>query len=166
MDDRFSSVDLTDLIKRLQLCHRSLRAMVEQALSDLEMTDTELLVLGACQRSVSEASAQGAIAVEIGVSPAQLSALVEKLRLRGWLSVERAVGDRRKQLIAPTALGSDRLRQANDRLKAVSLLLAAYLPHTQLHAIVHGLERLAGFCDQAPSISVGASVELRLGEAA
>lgn len=166
MEDRCSSVDLAELVRRLQLCHRSLRASLEQSLADLGMSDSEFLVMGACHKSSSEPIVQGSIASLIGLSPAQLSALVERLRQRGWLTVQRAPGDRRKQLLATTSLGTEQLKLANERLHAFAASLTTALPLAQRSALCQSLERLAEFCEQASPCDSPAVLSLRTGEAA
>jgi DNA-binding MarR family transcriptional regulator len=54
---------------------------------------------------------QTALAAELAFSPAQISATVERLRLRGWISAVGAVGDRRRHLWHLTAVGQEVVTQ-------------------------------------------------------
>lgn len=164
MDDHPMSMEMTDLVRRLHACHRLLKSCMETALSDLEMTDTELLVLGACQSDTQRPVAQGSIVSFIGLSPAQLSALVERLRQRGWLEVRRAPGDRRKQLLCPTPAGTMQLRIAQERLAQFTRELSSRWSPDQQDSLLRGLDQLADFCQRASSLP--APTTTRQGEAA
>ena len=68
----------------------------------LELTDSELLVVWLCRGA---AGCRSSWPAPIGVSPAQMSGMVERLRARGLVAMHRPAMDRRRQVWRTTAGG-------------------------------------------------------------
>src|SRR6478752_5908652 len=74
---------------------RHLRRRLTEITSALDLSDTELIVVWMC-------SGDGRVQIDLvgstGISPAQMSGLVERLRGRGLVAMHRQAGDRRRQI--------------------------------------------------------------------
>jgi DNA-binding MarR family transcriptional regulator len=79
------------------------RRIADQA-AGAELTDQEFLVLWLCEASPA-CRGQSELAEAVGVSAAQMSGLVERLRRRELLQFERHCTDRRRQVWQLTAAG-------------------------------------------------------------
>lgn len=86
------------LLERLWAAARSARAGLDGRLRGLGLSDAEIAVLWICRQAEPGGAAQGELGQRLGLSPAALSALVERLRRRGLIVSERPTGDRRRQL--------------------------------------------------------------------
>ena len=100
------------LIERLVSCSRRIRCDLAARLSNLGLTEGEFFVLWACRLAPAEGVSQNELAVRIGVSAAQISSLVERLRATGYLEGRRDPADRRRQCWRLTTAGEDCLRTA------------------------------------------------------
>jgi DNA-binding MarR family transcriptional regulator len=93
-------------------CQRAILALLDEA----QLTDTQLLVLWGIDQifpaSGGNGVGQSEVAQSLGISPAQISGLVEQLRKQGDLDCRRAAHDRRQQLWQLTVAGRARLQQA------------------------------------------------------
>jgi DNA-binding MarR family transcriptional regulator len=95
--DRLSTAErCAQLTQSVSVCARQLRRALATHTSACGVSDTEFLLLWSCAQHV-EGISQSELAAAIGVSPAQLSGLVERLRQRGWLDAQRSREDRRRQ---------------------------------------------------------------------
>lgn len=112
MDDRTPECTMIDVIRQLHACSRQLRNMFSEQLRPVQLTDSEFLLLWICSQSGEQPTIQGQVVSWIGLSPAQLSGLVDRLYKRGLLSLERSDHDRRCQLLALTDSGNAALHQA------------------------------------------------------
>jgi DNA-binding MarR family transcriptional regulator len=97
---------------------RAIRALTEWA-RPFELAEPEFQVL-CCLRWSADGLDQTTLARRLACSPAQVSATVERLRLRGSIAQHQMPGDRRRNLWQLTAEGSALL----DRMFAA----AGYLP--------------------------------------
>ena len=112
MDDRNPECTMIDVIRQLHVCSRQLRSMFSEQLRTVQLTDSEFLLLWICSQSGEQPTIQGQVVSWIGLSPAQLSGLVDRLYKRGLLSLERSDQDRRCQLLELTDSGNAALQQA------------------------------------------------------
>jgi DNA-binding MarR family transcriptional regulator len=103
------------LIHELSRCHRLLRAWLNERLRPWEIRDTEFFVLWLCDRFAPSGVVQHELAAAVGVSEAQMSGLVERMRQNGLLIGCRGEPDRRRQYWRLTAAGDERLA----RIRAV-----------------------------------------------
>jgi DNA-binding MarR family transcriptional regulator len=93
------------LVQTASMCGRQLRKALGELVAPRGLTDSECLVLWACCESPSEEQAQHHLAGVIGVSPAQLSGLLDALASRGLIIGRRPAHDRRRQYWKLTAAG-------------------------------------------------------------
>jgi len=106
---------LVELIHELSRCQRLLRAWLDERLKPWDLRDTDFWALWLCGRFAPDGVVQHELAAAAGVSEAQMSGLVERLRQNGLLIGCRSEPDRRRQYWRLTAAGHDLLT----RLRAV-----------------------------------------------
>jgi DNA-binding MarR family transcriptional regulator len=85
------------LVQTASMCGRQLRRALGELVGPRGLTDSQCLVLWACCEAPPEGQAQHDLATPIGVSPAQLSGLLEDLAARGLVTGRRPAHDRRRQ---------------------------------------------------------------------
>jgi DNA-binding MarR family transcriptional regulator len=99
-----------------QACHtaisgrRASRALAEWA-KRFGLSEAEFQVLWRLRTPAGLSLDQTALAAELAFSPAQISATVERLKLRGWICAVGAAGDRRRHLWHLTAVGQEVVAQ-------------------------------------------------------
>jgi DNA-binding MarR family transcriptional regulator len=93
------------LVQTASMCGRQLRRALADLVAPRSLTDSECLVLWACCEAPSEGQAQHNLAAVIGVSPAQLSGLLDDLAARGLIVGRRPAHDRRRQYWRLTPIG-------------------------------------------------------------
>lgn len=107
-------------------CQRAILALLDEA----QLTDTQLLVLWGIEQFLPASEGNGVgqseVAQSLGISPAQVSGLVEQLRKQGDLDCRRAANDRRQQLWHLTPAGRERLRKALRCVATLDLNLLAW----------------------------------------
>ena len=106
---------LVELIHGLSRCHRLLRTWLDERLRPWDLRDTEFWVLWLCSRFAPSGVVQHELAAAAGVSEAQMSGVVERLRQNGLLIGCRSEPDRRRQYWRLTAAGNELLA----RIRAV-----------------------------------------------
>jgi DNA-binding MarR family transcriptional regulator len=111
---------LLGLIHWISAASRQLRRRLGLLAESTGLTDCELLAIWLCLRSEC-GLVQGELAAAVGVSPAQMSGIVERLRQRGLIEMHRQIFDRRRQVWRGTAAG----RQVLDSLAAPLAHLSA-----------------------------------------
>ena len=89
---------LVELAQGLALCQRFVGTLLAADLHPWGLGYTELIVLWMCERAAVRGVGQKELVSAAGVSAAQMSGVVERLRQRGWLTAERGRQDRRQQL--------------------------------------------------------------------
>jgi DNA-binding MarR family transcriptional regulator len=97
---------------------RAWRLQLAEQVAASELTEQEFLTLWLCAEAPAGCRGQGELASALGVSPAQMSGLVERLRQRNLLQVERLGNDRRRQVWQLTAGGTSVLASACSQLAA------------------------------------------------
>src|SRR5262245_50172842 len=103
---------------------RQLRRQLSEAASACGLTDNELLVVWLCR---DEGRVQVDLAGAIGVSPAQMSGVVERLGARGLVAMHRPTIDRRRQVWQSSAAGQSLLHSIAPRLESLAAALEARL---------------------------------------
>ena len=98
-----------ELIHELSRCQRLLRAWLDERLRPWDLRDTDFWALWLCGRFAPDGVVQHELAAAAGVSEAQMSGLVERLRQNGLLIGCRGEPDRRRQYWRLTAAGNDLL---------------------------------------------------------
>ncbi len=131
------------LAERVIALARQLRRGLAAACRPAEIGETELLCLWACSFETTTGMNQSRLCVRLGVSPAQVSGVVDSLRRRGLLVCDRDQSDRRRQLWRPTPKGLSALaevcRQA-ERLWAPNA--ESPPPPGRLDTLIDELDRL------------------------
>lgn len=110
--DDFGSKPQDDRITAILILLRAtqgLRRSLQQRLSRLGADENHWFLLAACRAAFGSGPTQIELARKVGISPAQVSVLVEQLRVAGWIETIRSTSDRRRQCCRTTASGELRL---------------------------------------------------------
>ena len=108
---------------------RTLRALLEKRVQGFDLTEAECLILWLCAtRAQHTGSSQQDLATAVGVSPAQMSSLVERLRKRGFMEMTRSPIDRRRQVWRLLAQGEKLLDQIRASLETVAEEIDSLIP--------------------------------------
>jgi len=144
MDARSVVSDLRDrlhLLLEASAATRAWRARLAEQVAAWELTDQEFLVLWLCDDRSAAARGQGELATALGVSAAQMSGLVERLRQRDLLSVERLGNDRRRQAWRLSATGQEVLAAACQALLTNSGQLGGWLSPSEVQQLKALIQR-------------------------
>ncbi len=76
---------------------RAARALAQWTQS-FELGEAEFQLLWCLRAELGDGRDQTTLARELAISPAQVSAAVERMRAKGWICQQVAVGDRRRHL--------------------------------------------------------------------
>lgn len=125
----------TRIAQLFSACARDLRRAMAQQAAACDLTDTEYLLLFVCRETADEGPAQQEeglaqqdIAEALGVSPGQVSGLVDRLQQRGLVQPHRLPHDRRRQLWTLTDQGRQLLSAALVRFDDLSREFDRHLP--------------------------------------
>jgi DNA-binding MarR family transcriptional regulator len=129
---------------------RQLRRVLSELAEPLGLSDTACLVLWACAEGPSEGLAQHELAPLVGVSPAQLSGLVEQLYCQGWLLPRRPAHDRRRQYWRLTPEGVQLVDRLLDAVAARLIDTAILSPAEHSHLVSQLTELSAALAPVAP----------------
>lgn len=130
------------LVLKLSQCSRQLRRALAELASQHGLSDTDSLALWVCQQSGAVGQPQHDLATQMGISPAQLSGLLEALGERGLLIGRRPSHDRRRQYWRITPVGAELLRQLFADLSAWCRPLVGELPDSERRQLEEQLSRL------------------------
>ena len=120
---------LVGLIHWLSAAGRQLRRQLSAVAADCDLNDSELLVVWLCNDA---GRVQVELAAAIGVSPAQMSGLVERLGRRGLVAMNRLASDRRRQVWKTSPAGLTLLAQVAAPLESLAAeLCQSVAPHEQ-----------------------------------
>src|SRR5436305_9407343 len=108
---------LLRLVHWTSTASRHLRKRLAELARPLDLSDTELLVVWLC---TGGGRIQVELAGAIGISPAQMSGMVERLRSRGLVAMHRLAMDRRRQIWRTTAVGQSLLAAAAEHLNELA----------------------------------------------
>jgi DNA-binding MarR family transcriptional regulator len=108
---------LVDLIHWLSTAGRHLRRHLAEVASLFDLTDNELLVVWQCRGT---GWVQVELAGSIGVSPAQMSGMVDRLGSRGLVAMHRPTMDRRRQVWRTTTAGKKLLEEITPHLEELA----------------------------------------------
>lgn len=132
----------TSLAHLASLCGRQLRQALAEQVAECGVSDVEFFLLWNCQRANAPGTSQVELAALVGVSPAQLSGLADRLRQRGLLDAQRDPLDRRRQYLHLTDAGSSFLQTTLSRLAPLNQQLDARLTPNQQQALEQLLLRI------------------------
>jgi DNA-binding MarR family transcriptional regulator len=124
---------------------RCLSTLAEQA----GLTDCELFTIWLCLGDEG-GLVQGALAAALGVSPAQMSGIVERLRQRGLIEMHRQTLDRRRQVWRGTPAARQVLESLATPLAALAGDLAAQISSPDQQTSQALCQRLAAAAETWP----------------
>ncbi len=146
-DDR-----LLRLVERASSAGRALRRLLADRAAAVQLSDAELLVVWLCGDAATPGMVQGDLAVAIGVSPALMSGLVQRLLERGLIEMQRSTVDRRRQVWRTTDLGRRLLAELRPLLTSLAEQLDGRVcPNEQLAALAM-CERLSAAASELSAI--------------
>ena len=151
---------LLQLLVHLSVTSRTLRRRLAELASRGDLSEHELLVIWLC---VAAGRVQSELAATLGISPAQMSGLVERLRARGLVELQRLVQDRRRHVWRTSGHGREVLRNAVPRVQELARDLMHRLSEEEQQMLLTLCQRLAGACGHtatgaAPTPSAAAVV--------
>lgn len=148
---------LCETVQLLAQCHRQFRRLLSDRLSALGLNDTEFTVLWLCQQAEPRGWVQRDLATALGVSPPQISGLVERLRQQGWLISRRCPLDRRRQLWGIASEGRRLLVRIGDDLRELTASLEGCFFARQQAELNGLLRELAGWGAAYPASAAKSS---------
>jgi DNA-binding MarR family transcriptional regulator len=119
-----SAERLLRLIHWSSAASRQLRRQLAEVAGAFDLTDNELLIVWLCRGT---GRVQFELAAAIGVSPAQMSGVVERLGTRGLVAMHRSTLDRRRQMWQTSSAGRALLDQMAPQLAALAASLSGHL---------------------------------------
>lgn len=137
-----SSAELGLLALRLASCGRGLRELIQSELASAELTELDFLLLCLVESSDGAAQHQKILSARMAVSPARLSALVESLRQRELIEVQRHPKDRRRQILALSATGREKMNDASLLLQPTADQLSLALSNHRIQELESNLDVL------------------------
>lgn len=108
------------LLLQIGAAARTARRHLAGHVAASELNEQEFLVLWLCEDLATAHRGQGELAEAVGVSPAQMSGLVERLRVRNLLKFERSGSDRRRQVWQLTTAGQALLATVSESFVGAS----------------------------------------------
>jgi len=134
---------LVELIHELSRCHRLLRAWLDERLQTWGLREAEFWALWLCNHLDPSGVVQHELASAAGVSEAQMSSLVERLRQSGLLIGCRGQADRRRQYWRLTAAGDELLSRISAGLEKCPPDSDASPPREEQGTLWESVQRLA-----------------------
>lgn len=122
---------------------RRLRAWLASRLARFDLTESEFLVLWLCSRPQEpDGWIQGNLAGALGLSPAQTSGLVERLRRRGLIDMKRSTIDRRRHVWHLLSEGEALLGRIRTGLESVAQRLDSFVSQEEQEAAARLFDHL------------------------
>jgi len=134
---------LLRLVERTSSAGRALRRLLADQAAAVQLSDAELLVVWLCGEASSHGMVQGDLALAIGVSPALMSGLVQRLLERGLIEMQRSTVDRRRQVWRTTEPGRQLLTELRPLLARLAGLLDRHVPPGDQQTAAELCERLS-----------------------
>src|SRR5262245_30988232 len=131
---------LLRLVHSTSAASRQLRRRLCEVAESVDLSDNELLVIWLCSDG---GRVQVELAGAIGVSAAQMSGIVERLRARGLVAMHRPAVDRRRQVWRTSRPGEALLQQADEHLQDLANLIRNELTSDEQQTAQALCERLA-----------------------
>ena len=141
------------LVERASGAGRALRRLLAEYAAVADLSDAELLVVWLASDRGGQGMVQGDLAAAIGVSPALMSGLVERLRQRGLVEVQRSAVDRRRQVWRTTEQGRQVLAALRPHLAHAAAQLDRHLP-------LRDQEMLLALCEQLTAATASLTIAL------
>jgi DNA-binding MarR family transcriptional regulator len=141
---------LVRLTQATNLCGRGLRRALHGQTRELGLSDADLLALWACACGAERGVAQNQLVEEIGLSAAQTSGLLDRLKQRGLVASRRPAQDRRRQFWRLEPPGRELLADALARIGALAERVLNPLSHDEQESLERLLD-LVGHSTQEPA---------------
>ena len=132
---------LLRLVHWTSAASRQLRRRLAEVAQAIDLSDAELLVVWLCR---GDGHVQVELASAIGISPAQMSGLVERLRARGLVAVHRQAMDRRRQVWRTSPEGESLLGEVAGQLHDLAAAVGTLLTADEQQAVLSLCEHLVG----------------------
>jgi len=132
-----------ELAYAIACCHRLLRVWLTERLGVRGLSDGDFWVLWLCSRAAPNGFVQHELAAATGVSAAQMSGLVERLRQHGLLAGCRGDRDRRRQYWRLTTAGEDLLREIQAEIDLEFETWEGTCPVQDRQALIGSIRRLS-----------------------
>jgi DNA-binding MarR family transcriptional regulator len=145
---------VAELLQRIAACGRVLRHALAKHATSATFNDSEFLLLWTCHRAGGDGTAQCELASAAGLSPGQVSGVVERLRVRGLLRAHRPAADRRRQLWQLTGAGQDLVEQSLREMLPAATDISAKLDAQSQQILISLLDRLAAALTDPPALRV------------
>jgi DNA-binding MarR family transcriptional regulator len=145
---------LLGLVHWMSAASRQLRRRLSLIAESTGLTDCELLAIWLCLQNES-GLVQGDLAAAVGVSPAQMSGVVERLRQRGLIEMNRQTLDRRRQVWRGTPAARQMLNSLAAPLANLATGIDADLPPGDQHTALRICERLSSVVEAWPEDATG-----------
>jgi DNA-binding MarR family transcriptional regulator len=121
------------------------------------VSDSETLILWLCSQTPDDrlqgtGKVQGDLAVALGISPAQMSGLIERLHQRGLVASERSNLDRRRQIWRLTGEGEALLSQIETAAGELAHQIDAELSSAEQQQTDVALQRLIDAASHRPRL--------------
>jgi DNA-binding MarR family transcriptional regulator len=143
------------LIQAAGAAGRQLRRWLADRLQRFDLAETEFLVLWLCRQRPNHGGwVQGDLGQAAGISPAQTSSLVERLRKRGLIDMKRSTMDRRRQVWHLLQEGEDLLGRIRNGLENVAHRLDAMVSPEEQEAAAQLFDRLVDAAERSAAIAV------------
>lgn len=140
---------LVRLVYWTSAASRQLRRILSDLARPSGLSDSELLTVWLCLEE-SGGRVQGDLAAGLGVSPSQMSGIVERLRQRGLIEMHRQALDRRRQVWRGTARARQVLGNLNGDLARLVEEIAAAVPFHEQGGLQSLCQRLAEAVQSLP----------------
>ena len=138
------------LLRGLSNCGRLAQRALAAEL-DSELSPSQAALLWTCREMELQDANQLELARRIGMSPAQVSGLVEELRRRELITSERSPRDRRRQTWKLTDAGQQKVRSLDEQLEAWSVACRHNFGSAKLAEMFRNVQTFATFLDQLSS---------------
>lgn len=152
-----NQLGLVELLRLVSRCERELRRALTDRIRRWGVSDVEVLVLWLCYEAAEPGIAQSELVENIGVSAAQISGLVDRLRRQGLLVGKRCDSDRRRQHWSLASEGNRLLDEIRADLSLVSVGLTKHLSVDEQKLLASLLRRLTRNAKQPLSLRMVAS---------
>lgn len=144
---------LLHLIQAADAAGRHLRRWLADRLVRFQLSETEFCVLWLCRDADGHGGrVQGDVAQAAGISPAQTSSLVERLRQRGLIAMQRSAIDRRRQVWRLLSEGEELLGRIRSGLESVAHRLDSLVSPEEQEAAARLFDRLVDAAERSAAI--------------
>lgn len=134
------------LLRAIQLCHRSIRGNLATAIAQHDLNENQFLLLEVCDQLATADADQRTLSRRLGQSPSLTSQVVESLRLRGLVQLDRSPHDRRRQLVDLSEQGRLLYAAVTQQTECLAQELFEEQSSQEVESLIETLEHLAHRC--------------------